>query len=332
MSKNIIIQIDGVDQALSAVSDIQTDKVGSGSVKWVPEDEQTLEEISVTANGTYTPTNARGISKATVNVPTKYVTGKGSDGNTHRYSLDDEGEIHENILPERIEVVTPPTVDMYGNGANISFTGLTVRAYNGDGTPYDTSSTPDGMIPFEQLVFPVTIAQYDPNAEPYEKKADSPLIDNVPIATSMDYIMHASGNRYASPPYSDVEIHLSLDSSFKTHVTYFWKGANTIIGMNVTDEPVSEMSYTYGGKTVYYTFSYYTHYGVIDYTKPIVITPNMVVRNENMGDGEACWTAMFGTITTQGGVQIPVQWSRPDDGAILETSFGIMVMPPMNES
>lgn len=332
MSKNIIIQIDGVDQALSAVSDIQTDKVGGGSVKWVPEDEQTLEEINVTTNGTHTPTNARGISKATVNVPTKYVTGKGSDGNIHRYSLDDEGEIHEAILPERIEIATPPTVDMYGNGANISFTGLTVRAYNGDGTPYDTSSTPDGIIPFEQLVFPVTVALYDPDAEPYEKKADSEISHDVPIATSMDYTIHATASPYHIPdPGGELIYTLHFDAGYKRYMAYT-DGGQFYAGWYATDEPVEGFqSYTYDGRTVYYNWSFVVIYGAIDTSKPVIVTPYMAICGERNMAKDA-WTAMYGTTTTQGGVQIPVQWSRPDDGAILETSFGIMVMPPMNES
>ena len=78
---------------------------------------------------------------------------------------------------------------------------------------------------------------------------------------------------------------------------------------------------------MYYGWSFLVIYGSIDESKPIIVTPYMAEWSNPDVDRET-WTAMYGTTTTQGGVQIPVQWSRPDDGAILETSFGIMVLPP----
>ena len=39
MSKNIIIQIDGTPEALTGVEEIHTDAVPSGTIEWIPEDE-----------------------------------------------------------------------------------------------------------------------------------------------------------------------------------------------------------------------------------------------------------------------------------------------------
>lgn len=40
------------------------------------------------------------------------------------------------------------------------------------------------------------------------------------------------------------------------------------------------------------------------------------------------YVMLYGDIDyTDGGTQIPVQWERPGDGTILETTFGITVVP-----
>lgn len=53
MSKDIIIQKDGVEQELDGVTKITTPVYGSFSCVWVPEDERQLTEKIVTQNGDY---------------------------------------------------------------------------------------------------------------------------------------------------------------------------------------------------------------------------------------------------------------------------------------
>lgn len=72
MSKNITIQEGGVAKQFTAQK-LQTNLVGGGTQLWVPEDEAgdyaNLEELSVTENGTYVPSeNADGFSKVEVDV------------------------------------------------------------------------------------------------------------------------------------------------------------------------------------------------------------------------------------------------------------------------
>lgn len=77
MSKNIIIAKDGEAMTLQGVDTLRTSAVGGGSVDWMPEDETTLAEITVTENGTYTADSRSvyGFSRAIVNVPPNEVTG-----------------------------------------------------------------------------------------------------------------------------------------------------------------------------------------------------------------------------------------------------------------
>ena len=53
--------------------------------------------------------------------------------------------------PTRIEVTTPPTKTEYNDGDIIDFTGIEVTAYREDDSVY-------GIVPFDELEFPVTIA------------------------------------------------------------------------------------------------------------------------------------------------------------------------------
>lgn len=71
MSKNIIIAKDGEAMTLQGVDTLRTSAVGGGSVDWMPEDETTLAEITVTANGTYAASadNADGYRSVTVALP-----------------------------------------------------------------------------------------------------------------------------------------------------------------------------------------------------------------------------------------------------------------------
>lgn len=73
MSKNITILEDGEAKSFGSVKKLQTNEVGGGTCTWVPEDEAgdyaNYEELSVTENGTYRPSeNVDGFSKVEVDV------------------------------------------------------------------------------------------------------------------------------------------------------------------------------------------------------------------------------------------------------------------------
>lgn len=62
-----------------------------------------------------------------------------------------------------IRVVTPPAKTLYSEGDTIDFTGIVVKAYEKDGS-YVTGYA-DGVIPFSELRFPVTVAHYEEGGE-----------------------------------------------------------------------------------------------------------------------------------------------------------------------
>lgn len=89
MSVNITIQEGGVAQNLNGAEEIATNKVGSSTESWVPEEDVQLEPLSIVHNGTYTPgSGVYGFSDVTVNV--QIVTGT-IDGVTYEVTVDDNG-------------------------------------------------------------------------------------------------------------------------------------------------------------------------------------------------------------------------------------------------
>jgi hypothetical protein len=165
MSKDIVIQTDGVDVQWPGTDEIITSETGGGSVTWVPEDETTLGTITITANGSYDAEDAGvyGFSTVIVNVPAmpESVTGHGQDGNDYTVTVDDTtGLIVETKIPSSIQITTEPTKLTYEDGETIVYTGIVVKAYDGNGNLFDTTEYPDGVIPFSELQFPVTKAVY----------------------------------------------------------------------------------------------------------------------------------------------------------------------------
>jgi len=90
MSKDIIIQEQGVDQDLDGVEKLVIKKYGSSATgDWLPEDETVLTPLTITKNGTYEP--GEGVyGFGTVNVRVQIVTGR-IDGVLTRITVDDNG-------------------------------------------------------------------------------------------------------------------------------------------------------------------------------------------------------------------------------------------------
>lgn len=93
MSKNIIIQKNGVDQTLTGTEQIYTNDMENGTIHWVPEDELVLSELNVTQPGTYTPgAGIYGFSVVTATLQAESVTGT-IDGVTYVVTVDSSGNL-----------------------------------------------------------------------------------------------------------------------------------------------------------------------------------------------------------------------------------------------
>ena len=87
------------------------------------------------------------------------------------------------------------------------------------------------------------------------------------------------------------------------------------------DYTTTSPSYIHDGKKVYYVRSTNGH---AVGGQNVLVNPVVSDYGDNSHDSEAAWTAVYGDISG-GGSSIPVQWNRPYDAELLETSFSITV-------
>lgn len=64
-------------------------------------------------------------------------------------------------MPAGIKIITPPNKWVYDVGEEIDYTGIVAQIINTDGSPYKSLDYPDGIIPFEELIFPISEASGD---------------------------------------------------------------------------------------------------------------------------------------------------------------------------
>lgn len=92
MSKDIVIQKNGVPETWQGVDTIRTNTFGGGEEEWVPEDEYAGRELTVAENGTYTAESygAYAFTRVIVMVRGKVVRGY-IDGILYDITIDANG-------------------------------------------------------------------------------------------------------------------------------------------------------------------------------------------------------------------------------------------------
>ena len=356
MSKNITIQEGGIAKQITA-NKLKTNLVGGGTCLWVPEDETMLGTKTITENGTYKASEDGyyGYSEVTVS-GIGSATGKDPDGSGDEATAEVDpgtGEIVISKLPSSIAVDTPPTKQEYSIGQTIDYSGMVVKAYLQSGGVWTDSTHPNGVVPNSELVLPMaTVSGDDVEDKPDEASSDldiSPLPNPIGIVSggvnAFEY--ESSENKYNGSytvtPASGKNVKCfsfgvsDNDTLTRTFFASDASGALAIItyrrvgydkhGRQIADDYTTTMinsskQYTYNGKTVYYKNgtndtignvkdNTFPHYTWSDYAK----------------EGMVAWTMIYGNVTPGGSfVKVPVQWPRPGDGSILETSFDISVI------
>ena len=333
MSKNITIQEGGVAKQLT-IDKLKTNLVGSGTCLWVPEDEVQLGMKNITANGTYKASDDGYYGYEQVVVSgVGSVTGTDGDGDEATVTTGGGGELVTTKIPSSIKVTTKPTKTSYNDGDAIDYSGMVVKAYLKTGGLY-------GTVPGNELLLPVTTAEYD---ETTEGSATSDVVGNLtqPIAFhvgSYQVERHYDPQQYTywyvqgrissgSPRVianfgSTIKVYLVSDSTFSGDVYTVYKNAPT---PGQPDPPESETRNggiassprTVNGKTIY--VAVVSHNGTSG--SPTIDVPTYTETPNN----NDFYTMVYGDITEGSVVSIPVLWNRPGDGSTLEAGFTITV-------
>lgn len=232
-------------------------------------------------------------------------------------------------LPTGIEVVTPPTLREYADGAAIDFTGLEVVLRTEDGARYTDRNYPDGVIPMSELAFPVTHAHYDgagaqTAGEFYvgDTLACRSLYSEARDMTPAEYDAHTFRGPVAklfreNYGYGEWFIfwnHAPFRVAYKGNGGFLIAAAgdgeysvhgevDTNIGVSAYKSTASVGNiprFVSDGKEVYYlNLGYYAGYLVEPYLEP----------SEIADPGAAAWAMVFGGLDEK--KAIPVEWAAP---------------------
>ena len=258
------------------------------------------------------------------------------------YSTDDEGYLNEELVPTSIKIIVPPNKLSYLNYETIVFTGISVCAYIDDSTTWEDSTHKSGIIPFKELVFPVTRADYSQISEEtieYPDYSDSGSYMITSVGSIMSAIDSALGS--IATGYEDefgfVDQVKMFCASFEGNTPAIvssyqrddifdgWGGlaVNVFVDLHVDDEIIlgnnySCMLYRIRGKR--------NKKG--DPLKFVAETGYEGGYNAHIGINESGYISTINAKIVSGGTQtIPVQWARSWDGKMLEDSFEIIVYP-----
>lgn len=338
MSKNITIQEGGTAKQLS-VSKMRIGLSGGGDSLWVPKSELLTSHKYISENGAYQANSddCFGYDQVTVSVASKEatdITGKGRDGNEYHYHVDKEGDTFEETkVPSKIEITQLPLINNYNEGETIDYSGLAVTAYDGNNVSM-------GEVPFSELILPVKtaiIGAWDGS----EWISSDGQIASIMVTFSLVTCQH----RYLDGPIL-TDTNDAYNGTLGT-----WYGRPATIGSSNIDDQFTVLFLTryngnlYAMRTVgkddFSLYAYYnneyedpqnwyngwrfiggtnyhtkTYFTGAPWDEYITNVPESLINPNNVGSE--------GFLQS---VDIPVQWVRPGDGKILETSYSVYVKP-----
>lgn len=309
---------------------LKTNQQGGGECLWVPRKDVALKSKHITKSGVYAARDddCYGFNEVTVSGVDVEITQDGDGDDVAEVT--DGGVTTETKLPSSIVIETPPAKHDYVDSQSIDFSGMVVKAYTNSGQLWTDKIHPDGIIPLSELVLPVTVADVgsvtgetatsDLITEPFECGSSGKVVIG-PIDSTADrwYLLSANDSdgkltlkgTLGGASWDGIYASASPSGGVTDKLYYPGGGSRTTIH-NVNQ------TYKHNGRTVNYATWTASYSGGSSRIKEIAPTYSSGTR------GEIAWTMIFGTIT-QGGQNIPVQWNRPYDDELLETSFSITV-------
>lgn len=304
---------------------LKTSLQGGGTCLWVPKIDVVLKNKYISKSGTYTAKadNCFGFDQVTVSGVDVEITQDDDGDDVERTT--DGGGVTETKLPSYIRVTVLPAKIDYTVGETIDYTGLVVHAYTKSGIDM-------GVVPFNELILPTGKAG-DGWAEQW---TDGHGLNAMQIAYVPTWRrdIDQSGKETESQVFCCTKS-LGTDN-YGRSCSFGGDGPATLFvtrynGRNFAaciagSKSVNRYSYFNGDATPYEYLSYGWKLtggtsaragdGVFSYAgfdDDITQLPNSTVDPTTV-DPSALYSI---------GEAIPVQWHRPGDGELLETSFNI---------
>lgn len=308
---------------------LETPQDGGGTVQWVPEEEVALGTKSVNIdNRTYKASDDGKYGYSEFTVSGISIT---KDGDTITHT--DGTGTKTYTLPHHIRVEHPPLKIAYNDGETIDFSGMLVKAYNEDGTIWTDETHPNGVIPLEELILPVTVATPSGGSKAYAGEMALEYPENDPIVLAENVYGRSEWPSYSDPTVgyifnfegNGIYAVCNLDApSIITYSCWLYSRSSFGIGRNwggfdtvptptissyaelVHDEVIGDyysLATGSSGEVPPFPCNYFEGYSPHDFALQI----------------------FGGYITHSGEAIIPVQWARPWDAEILEDSFEIFV-------
>lgn len=297
---------------------LRTPGVGGSAVTWVPDADTICDQLSVTANGSYSAADAGkyGYDYVIVSVPGSSVTGRDPDtGEEVEVHTGPDGEIVETVVPTEIRVTTPPTKTEYTEGETINMTGAIIKAYSATGAEMMT-------VPLNEIsINPAVAHKADTTSIAYNASD----LEGTYVKNPLDFVTSLKMQYTSYPARGVVSVNASSGYFLTIPNGYYWvsdrdaviteTGAGDYERSAFIEANVAHID----GQTVEIAARAATSSGtVVD--QPTY--PTFPAGNETLRDMYRLLYMNYGTDVE---TTITVSWPRTPDGAVLETSFNITV-------
>ncbi|HAM16053.1 MAG TPA: hypothetical protein DCP91_09405 [Eggerthellaceae bacterium] len=370
MTKKVAILEGEIARTLGNTKKLKIPLVKGGTSLWIPEDTVTTKTKSISKNGTYRAKDddCYGYSSVSVRVPGSKVTGEGPDGYDYEVSeeLDPDGNPTGNLIrkkvPSAIQIVRPPYRTNYEDGQTISFDGISVVLLDKKGGRFTSDEYPNGVVPFGELDFPVTVADASAVDESASISDTTGFHNSTVKALPIPYCPLAGVTRegYGEWPEGGywggtMEMVLKpgttsydyirtstvyIDNISSTHPVYVFGAETDPLSSRrqfryhvVSKGPFSFEEHRcnkWGNFGGVFTSSHEVEFGEDVYITSIGATIDIVSApvDSNLGAGEwysateLAYVVLYGDLRHGGSTSIPVQWSK---NTKLEDSFNINV-------
>lgn len=329
MSANTTIQEGGKGYPFGPVKCLMVEGDDGTYYPWYPEADRQMDSLSVDKNGIYQASKygVYGWSRVSVNVPqTGSVTGRDPQtGQEVTVTADPEtGELVETVVPVEIRVIAPPTnpYGTYVDGQTITKDGMVVKAYDANGNETQT-------VPIGEITINPTTAVYDSSKDTAEY-SNGNGINAIAVSAHNIYTEKRGGvdyyGKYSLANIGEKFIGTNTEKTIPNDAVYYLTKYNGNVYLAVkNDNSVARYEYLDGVLRMAgnVTGSYGKEFTSTDFFAEWFNSVSESTANPNRVDVDTL------TMTRGWGAKqtITVSWPRPGDGAILETTFDILVGP-----